>query len=117
MRSQSRFSVADKSADQFAAFNLAYGKHPPPTIHIFQCFELQILTALATSSAIGAVAGGQMYDRTPKGWVSVIWFCFAACAAGIPITSLLAGKQPLFRRIQGIWRKREEKKQELNGTQ
>ena len=77
----------------------------------------------ATASALGAIAGGQMYDRTTIGWSAVVWyvlpllndeklmdrFCIAACAAGVPLTGMMAGKRPLFRRIMDFRRQRNVK--------
>lgn len=71
-----------------------------------------------------------MYDRTSIGWAAVVWyvvsptsyplrfvaeytliprFCVAACAVGVPLTGMMAGKRPLFRRIMDIRRQQSVK--------
>lgn len=37
-----------------------------------------LTNSLAISSAIGAVAGGQMYQTIPAGWDAVVWYVIAA---------------------------------------
>jgi hypothetical protein len=51
--------------------NLAYGTFQTHSQH--DNFLISLADNLALSSGFGAVAGGQMYDRTPQGWNSVIW--------------------------------------------
>ncbi|EIW71617.1 hypothetical protein TREMEDRAFT_14387, partial [Tremella mesenterica DSM 1558] len=65
--------IADRS-DQFGAINVAY----------------------ASSSALGAIAGGQLYDRPGAGWPAVCWFNFACCIAVLPLAMLWTGDKPLF---------------------
>lgn len=36
-------------------------------------------------------------------------FCITACAIGVPLTGMMAGKRPLFRRIADIRRNRDQK--------
>jgi len=36
-------------------------------------------------------------------------FCIAACAVGVPLTGMMAGKRPLFRRIMDFRRQQNVK--------
>jgi hypothetical protein len=36
-------------------------------------------------------------------------FCIAACAVGVPLTGMMAGKRPLFRRIMDFRRQQNIK--------
>ncbi|WVR08154.1 hypothetical protein IAU60_005200 [Kwoniella sp. DSM 27419] len=55
--------------------------------------------AFAIASAVGSVAGGQMYDHITKGWEAVCWLLFAICAASLPIPFFYTGDRTLLDRI------------------
>ncbi|WWD20223.1 hypothetical protein CI109_104699 [Kwoniella shandongensis] len=70
-------------------------------IHQFAAMNI----AFAISTAIGTVAGGQMYDHLTNGWAAVIWFCFGVCAFVIPFPFFFTGNKSFYRRLVDRGRK------------
>ncbi|ODO00821.1 hypothetical protein L198_03148 [Cryptococcus wingfieldii CBS 7118] len=64
-------------------------------IHQFSAMNI----AFAISTAIGTIAGGQMYDHLQNGWAAVIWFSFASAVAIIPLQFFFSGNISLYRRL------------------
>ncbi|WVO13858.1 hypothetical protein L204_101481 [Cryptococcus depauperatus] len=56
-------------------------------------------TAFAVSTAVGTVAGGQMYDHLPNGWTTVCWFCFGSAAFLAPFPFFFTGNKSLYQRL------------------
>ncbi|KGB77925.2 hypothetical protein CNBG_4012 [Cryptococcus deuterogattii R265] len=63
-------------------------------IHQFAAMNI----AFAISTAIGTIAGGQMYDHVAKGWVAAIWFCFAMAVVIMPLLFFFAGNKSIYQR-------------------
>lgn len=66
-------------------------------IHEFAAMNL----AFAVSSAVGAIAGGQIYNALSNGWEVVCWICFACFAVMIVPPLIWTGSWPLFWRVIG----------------
>ncbi|WVQ75008.1 hypothetical protein IAR50_004616 [Cryptococcus sp. DSM 104548] len=64
-------------------------------IHQFSAMNI----AFAVSTAVGTIAGGQMYDNLKNGWSAVIWFSFAAAVAILPPQFFFSGNISLYRRL------------------
>lgn len=87
-------------------------------IHQFAAMNI----AFSTSTAIGAIVGGQMYNSSSAGWSAVManfsscghggnrscWmgrFTFACCAVSVPVPFFFTGDPSLFWRMMGRRRK------------
>ncbi|OXG80543.1 hypothetical protein C348_03667 [Cryptococcus neoformans Gb118] len=63
-------------------------------IHQFAAMNI----AFAISTAIGTIAGGQIYDHLANGWAAVIWFCFAMAVVIMPLLFFFAGNKSIYQR-------------------
>ncbi|WVQ79320.1 hypothetical protein IAT38_001417 [Cryptococcus sp. DSM 104549] len=91
---------------------VARNKEGISEIHQFAAMNV----AFAVSTAIGTVAGGQMYDHVPQGWVAVCWFCFGIAVAVTPLTFFFAGNRSLWRRLSGKGKAEEVEMEEARGA-
>lgn len=74
-------------------------KHREGISEIHQFAALNI--AFAISSAVGAIAGGQIYDGVKNGWNVLCWVGFAFFVAAIAPPLIWTGTRPMLWRVLG----------------
>lgn len=88
-------TMAGTMLNSVASLEMAKVSHFTPGISAIHEFAAMNL-AFATSSAIGAIVGGQIYNSVSNGWAVVCWICFGVTfAAAIP-AAVWCGSNPLL---------------------